>query len=1202
MIKKKITQRQKGGTRNLLTVCNTAQQIRRTIQHLNSDLNLTEQKIQGMLPVVETKPRKVKKGPFGLKDDDIYADDDVFKAPAGSPVMATRNNARKTLASILSGRKLTVSKPTIPVRLSRPFMPKVSVDHGYETIEEADVTVETVNESIESEAVSFFTRATAALPGAGTEVKAETTSFNLGVAKPQTVAKETPASFFGNSLSKDENKSFNFAGSSIGSVSDANSNSFFGKITAKDESKSTISKLGSKAAPFSLTNSVASSEKQEVKPTPFGQAKSAPFAFSNAVDQNKKETPATLFGVPAKQIDSKSELKTGFSFAPVAKDKDKETPAPFGTAVDQKIKQVDPKPSLFSFNPATKPATSTFGVKPSQASTEEKKSTSASSSLPPKQLSPTKEAEVTEKVQSTEVKEELKPEQKPPVFSFGQTQETQADSSVSAGFVKDQTSEKTAKPVFSFAAAGSGFGSPSNPIAPNAFAAAATKSAFGTPSSQNVAFSKSDASKFSFLNSGKPVVHSAFGNIPSKANESESENEKESDSAEEESGDEQSDSEPSEAEESWDGIARSEAESHLTFEEETFDKSVLEGSGNEVDNVPTAQEEISNEPQITEPEDTEKAPAVEEVETTGNETPAETKPEITEPEESKPIEPSIIEENQAEFPSGSEEKEIPNALQKIEPTIGVVIDRADGGQEIGVEGSKLVASPVKKVEEIQSSGEIIESKPSRASSSMIEDALDSATVCEPSTGSGSMDQDTPTGGFGSFGLDTKPKNAINPMFGSIGSDSQPKKAINPVFGQPSSGNSGSTGFGASSTISAFGSTPNAAPADSSKTQSVFGGQSAFTTPTKPATTFASFGNTSTPEAKSAFGQSTNSQPAFGSTGFGNAQQSGFSTPQKQSAFGASGSVFGQSSFGNATNTTSAFGSSNTAQPAFGQSGFGNPVNTKSAFGSSSSAQPAFGQSSFGNTANTSSAFGSSSTSQPAFGQSAFGNTANTKSAFGSPSPAQSAFGQSSFGTTTNTQSGFGSSSPAQPAFGQSSFGTATNSQSAFGSPSPAQPAFGQSGFGTANSQSAFGSPSPAFGQTGFGTSNTQSAFGTPKPTSTFGSSASPSVFGQSGFGAASGQPAFGQSSFGTAPTSAFAIKSTSAFASFSNQPTGFAAAAQAPSAFGTGAGFGQNSNQTSAFGSNASPQQSNPFGTPNPQYIYPNFRNSSARPSFSGYR
>ncbi|KAL2915092.1 hypothetical protein HK105_205416 [Polyrhizophydium stewartii] len=253
--------------------------------------------------------------------------------------------------------------------------------------------------------------------------------------------------------------------------------------------------------------------------------------------------------------------------------------------------------------------------------------------------------------------------------------------------------------------------------------------------------------------------------------------------------------------------------------------------------------------------------------------------------------------------------------------------------------------------------------------------------------------------------------------------------------------------------------------------------------------------------------------------------------------------------------------------AFGGSAFGKPSEPGSgptSFGSfvkKDDAKPAFGQPSFGQPA----------TSTPAFGQSSFGKPAPAST------PAAPAFGQSGFGQA------------AAPAFGQSACGQAASSaapvfgQSGFGQSSTAAPSFGQATFG----QPSFGQPS--FGQPSFG----QSSFGQPSVSGTAAGATPGSegvAFGKSSFGAAAGAaPAFGSfpnvqgtssfdsSSFagGNAPTSFAATASgfgSGGFGAFAQraegQPTGFGAvSAGGASVFGGGGAIGGASGST--FGSSS---------------------------------
>lgn len=379
-------------------------------------------------------------------------------------------------------------------------------------------------------------------------------------------------------------------------------------------------------------------------------------------------------------------------------------------------------------------------------------------------------------------------------------------------------------------------------------------------------------------------------------------------------------------------------------------------------------------------------------------------------------------------------------------------------------------------------------------------------------------------------------------FGSTGGFGQPQQQQQPgsVFGQPAQ-QQGSAfgGFGATSTPSAFGTTPATTSAFGQPAQ-----QSAFGA--APATT--GFGATNT----TSFGQARPS--AFGTT-----QTSAFGAAQPAASTGFGGGAFGS------TPTTSAFGST-AAQPSGGL--FGQRPAT-SAFGS----------------APTTSAFG-----QPQQQTSAFGGMGTTGSAFGQPAGAAGGLNQGTaiadFSPTqdrdiTTGVNNFFQTITAMPQYKNYSLEELRlqdyqqNRKTASGAPggtgafgAPAGGAFGAS---TGAATSAFGQP--AAGTSAFGQPQQTSAFGQPAQTSAFGGGATGGgLFGQQQQPAttsAFGQPATGTSAFG-ASTSAFGQPAaTSGFGAGAATGGAFGAAASKPFSFGstpapaTG-GFGQPA--TSAFG------------------------------------
>ncbi|MBW0493642.1 hypothetical protein O181_033357, partial [Austropuccinia psidii MF-1] len=343
---------------------------------------------------------------------------------------------------------------------------------------------------------------------------------------------------------------------------------------------------------------------------------------------------------------------------------------------------------------------------------------------------------------------------------------------------------------------------------------------------------------------------------------------------------------------------------------------------------------------------------------------------------------------------------------------------------------------------------------------------------------------------------------------------------------------GSSAFGPTNQVSAFG-----------KPTSAFGASSTGA--------FAAFSSQTTPSTASAFGQSSPIRPAV-------------------SAFGQATSAFGPSS--TQVTTVSAFGK---------PSAFGTPV--VSAFGtpttSSAFSQPSkFGAKAFGTESTqpsaaafgATSAFGANAPPAPSSQISAFGKAStlgqSTSSAFGQPST----IGQSPFGKPSILATSGSSPKPSQPggAFGQSAFGAST--VSAFGQPStPTNTASNQSlksggfaafaansnpsltnfgkvetsssknpSFGSTNAPSAFGQSS-ILGSSAFGKSSTleDSTFGqsSTSGTSTFGQS---STLGTSAFGQSStlGASAFGQSS--TLGTTSFGQPSVSKVPAFGQPATG----------------------------------------------------------------
>ncbi|KAI5810485.1 nuclear protein 96-domain-containing protein [Pyronema omphalodes] len=419
------------------------------------------------------------------------------------------------------------------------------------------------------------------------------------------------------------------------------------------------------------------------------------------------------------------------------------------------------------------------------------------------------------------------------------------------------------------------------------------------------------------------------------------------------------------------------------------------------------------------------------------------------------------------------------------------------------------------------------------------------------------------GGFGAFGANNT-NNSGGGVFGSGGGFGQQQQ-------QPAAG----TGFGQSTTTSAFGApkaSPFGAPATTgtglfgsatpaTNTSTGFGGGFGSNTGTS------AFGATNTGTTGGMFG----STPAFGASAT-------TTTPATGGMFGSAGANTGTNAFG-ASQTTGAFGAvanSNTPPmngtatvaytPFEEKEGTTNVVNRYQSIGF----MPAYKNWSheelrvqdYNQNRRTANDTGPSGGAFGAFGaNTGFGatNTAATGTGFG----AAAGTGGGLFGSTNNQQStGFGSTTGG---FGSTANNTAGNSL--FGAPKPATGGL----FGSTNTQTTgtglFGSATPATNAFGASTTGTN-AFGATNNT---------------GFGAAANQQKPGGFAFGTQPattgaTGAFGSTTTGGFGA-TNTGTGlFGQQQQQPAANGFGSattntGFGG----TGAFGA-TNTQTTTPFG------------------------
>ncbi|KAF5094169.1 hypothetical protein D0Z00_003679 [Geotrichum galactomycetum] len=263
------------------------------------------------------------------------------------------------------------------------------------------------------------------------------------------------------------------------------------------------------------------------------------------------------------------------------------------------------------------------------------------------------------------------------------------------------------------------------------------------------------------------------------------------------------------------------------------------------------------------------------------------------------------------------------------------------------------------------------------------------------------------------------------------------------------------------------------------------------------------------------------------------------------------------------------------------------ANTVSLFASSSSdstkAPSPFSKTTPAGFASTQSSFGQS----PAFGQSSTlsaSSSTETNSAFGKSSfakfvPAskdsssQSAFGQSSFGKSSFGQSGFGQNTFSPKSDTNTSMASSNTPASAFGTFSSSGSAFASQNQSTSSPFAAASTTSSPFATA---TSTTGSPFATApagkSSDSPFGSARTPSPFG-------TGSPTTGtttsifnagsnKSPFGTKPTSAFGLGSTSGSVFGGNNNDN------------AGSVFGSNKNTTSIFGANKNSTNIFSAGTP----------------------
>jgi hypothetical protein len=127
----KIKKGGKEGERTLISICNTASRIRRSIKQLNMELDKSENVLNLLKPKANNNPDQKtskfkfkKNGPFGLVGDDLVGDESVFIAPEvkADEKWNVIQERRKKISDILSSRKIDLTKPVIRIRQKRDYV------------------------------------------------------------------------------------------------------------------------------------------------------------------------------------------------------------------------------------------------------------------------------------------------------------------------------------------------------------------------------------------------------------------------------------------------------------------------------------------------------------------------------------------------------------------------------------------------------------------------------------------------------------------------------------------------------------------------------------------------------------------------------------------------------------------------------------------------------------------------------------------------------------------------------------------------------------------------------------------------------------------------------------------------------------------------------------------------------------------------
>jgi hypothetical protein len=1026
--------------RTLLSICNTAQRIRRSIHQLNLELDKSEDALGKLKNKSAPRPspsklmNKKKSGPFGLKGTDVFADESVFEPPKGVVLDEQFKKAKERKLKMieqLGSRSIELSKPTIRLKTRREFiLPESIVEEvkGTEEDEEDDKSV------IDQSSVSFFTKATVpqnAMEEQSFEIHKD--SFSADVSSISIASKGNESSTFFAVTKPIENvkSGFVFNSTTVSNNKESLSISFAPSISKEASAVPAASTKVDTKVSSSDSNNLEDKPKESLKPS---FVVNKPTSVSKA-DEKKQEVE------PVKPL---------FSFGAIA-------PLQATTTLPDKSKVTEDTPSSspFSFNKGAKPLNddSHTGIDVAVS-----KSNRAVENVPEKQEKPVEK--VTEEGQS------------PPKSSFSFVQ-PKADGNKTFSFSNNTTDSVSQNTGFSFTAKAFEKDSSSKP--PSTLHTSSSFS-FVKPTSDSAQTTITDAKGFSFGNTTTVSAFGSFGkttsafSTPAKGGDKE-----ESEVSEEETDEDEEDVDPA-TYAALEGYAagehESESENPLTDEEEDEEDD---------DSDKEAEEENStSEPDVEEQEDQE-----EQQETSSSPGKEETSPEVVEvlpTEDQGEVEPDTHEDHQEvdkqqEFTENLEQQDesTPNQLNQKE--METPVPNSDEKQELDHDQDVRSGDEVQPTDVPENRDDsrdfkvqltLEEKQESQQEEKPLEvENLNTAEAPEDEDNEMMDDLDGPSGsGFGGLGFDSKPKNTINPMFAVAAGTPEKKDSGFSGFGaQPqklSFGNnnaSTTSGFGSSG----FGSTSNSG---SSFGGSSFGQGNAFGSSTTGKSPFGSGGTN--------FGQSTTASAFTAST-----NNQATSSPSKQentfgasnvSAFGApSSSTFGQSGFG-----------STQSAPGFGQTGFGMNNSSSQGNGSTGSSGPqtsAFGAQ--GTAAFGKSGFGTSQAS-PGFGVSAPSTPAQVNAFGANASPA---FGQSGFGSS-QASPGFGGNAPSTPSNQVNAFGgTKVN---AFGGSST--PAFGQSGFGTATpvqvnafggtpSSSFGGSSTPAFGQSGFGTPQTSSGFG-----------------------------------------------------------------------------------------------------------------------------